>query len=109
MHTEKRSFAIVKVERKNGSKVNIEQGRYISASPSAAAKKIYSQVAQVVSKVSSKFMEPLKVHIRESTAGAKNDKVYSYSVKREKLAEPILRVIKGQTITYKYNVVAKAL
>ncbi len=94
-----RSFAIVKVERQNGTKVPIVEGRYISTTPSAAAKKVYSQVIQQKLATGT-----LKVQVRESTAGAGNDKVYSYTVKREKLKEPVERVIKGKTIVHKYHI-----
>lgn len=103
-----RSFAIVKIERVNGAKVDIGTGRYMSSSPREAAKKVYSQAAQQLQKGSTRFTETLKVHIRESTAGT-SDKVFSYRIKRRKLDKPVERVIAGKKVVHRYTVEVAAL
>jgi len=86
-----RTFTVVKI-RKPGQKSSVTSitseggGRYVSASPQAAAKKAFSRAC---SAKRIKGQCTLEVTIRETTAGS-GGKQFSYKFKRVKLPEPVV-------------------
>lgn len=95
-----RSFTIA------GSGIGYKGSRFISDGPSAAAKKAGKRLFQLVDN-EAKFKtfnnkKTLKFIVRETTRGA-GRKTYYYIVSREEKKEPLVRVINGVEVTYKWD------
>ena len=88
--------------------INVSGGRYVSETPSGAAKKAATKLFQKA-KNSKKYKSLRKITftVRETTSGS-NKTEYNYSAVREKLKEPVRRVINGVTIINEYKINVKA-
>ena len=93
-----RSFTVEKIN--NSSPRN--PGRYISANPSGAARKAFTQYSR------NKSLNNAIIIMRETTRGVDNDKLYKYKVSRKKLDPPVETERNGIVVTYKYKTVVKA-
>lgn len=104
-----RSFALINVNNKSVPKT----GRYMSATPSGAAKKAFNELlkskktkSKSKSKSKSKCKKSrisMRIVLLETTEGSKK-KEYSYKVKRITLKEPRVITLKnGTTIEYCYD------
>jgi hypothetical protein len=99
-----RSFTIVHVEDVNGKikgKKNLG-GRFISDSPSSAARKAVSRICR---ESAIRGQCTLIVHIRETTQGSAH-KEYRYKGKR--VLKPVTVNRGGEEITYRYSTKVKA-
>jgi hypothetical protein len=102
MEQEDRSFTVVSIYR-TGRKLKTTGGRYISTTPSGAAKKAFSQYYRN-HKRSGRYS--LDIHLRETTQGTPN-KIFKYRV--SKVQEPTTVVKDGQSIHYEYKVKIKSV
>ena len=97
-----RSFTVIALH-KNGKKMRSDGGRYISKSPSSAAKKAFSQYYR---NHKTKGAFSLEIHIKETTQNS-SDKIFKYKVSKVKDPKDIT---KGkQIIHYEYTTKVKAL
>ena len=85
---EYRSFTIVEVSKHGGCKTKFKQGRYISKTPAGAAMKAFNAHCR---KKRIRGVCTLVVTLKETTSG-KGGKLFSYKLKRRKLAEPVIRL-----------------
>ena len=102
---DKRSFTVERIKMSNGKekgKKNIG-GRFVSSTPSGAAKKVGSKVC---SESSVKGRCVLYITIRETTLESKH-KQYVYKITRIK--DPVTVVRDGVEITYDYRTEAKRI
>lgn len=90
-----RTFVIVSMTGK-------EKGRYVSKTPAGAAKKIGSRVLK-----KKKNQLSTTVRVRETTQGSKK-KLYTYVVKKVKLAQKKVVMRDGKRISYEFKTVVKA-
>lgn len=97
-----RSFTIDAIYR-SGKKINFDGGRYISPTPSSAAKKAFTNAYNFLNG-NGKMM--LEIHIRETTQDS-NKKIYKYKVSRVKNITEV--TINGKTIIYTFTTKIKAL
>ncbi len=101
----KRSFTVEKIVTSNGKAKGASNlgGRFISSTPSGAAKKVGSKVC---SESSVKGRCVLYITIRETTRESKH-KDYVYKITRIK--DPVTIVRDGVEITYHYRTEAKRI
>lgn len=97
-----RSFTVTKVYVHN-SLVNFYDGRYLSSTPSGAAKKVFSQVLKTCAPEDTKSME---IHIKETTQNSLK-KDYKYRVYREEVNKMVM--ICGKEVFYRYKTLTRAL
>lgn len=97
MDSSKRSFTVDTINNKKVKSGN--GGRYISSTPSGAAKKAYSQFATSAKK-------QLVICMRETTQGSAK-KCFKYKVSRQKQNNEV--TIQGEPILFKYKIVTKAM
>jgi hypothetical protein len=97
-----RSFTIDAIY-KAGKKIRYSGGRYISSTPSSAAKKAFSQYYRT-HKIKGKVT--LEIHIKETTNGSAH-KTYKYKVSKLKQINEVIR--NGEKIVYSYITKIKAL
>jgi hypothetical protein len=98
-----RSFTVESIYR-NGRKSKISGGRYLSDTPSSAARKAFSQA---IRKMNVTGRMSLEIHIRETTQGSLH-KQYTYRV--SKVANTTeADWINGQNIVFKYTTKIKSL
>lgn len=102
MESNSRSFTVVAFY-KGGRKLKTNGGRYISSTPSGAAKKAFSQYFRN-HKTSARFS--LDVYIRETTQNT-NHKMYKYKISKINESNTIER--NGQKIQYEYKIKVKSL
>ena len=97
-----RSFTVEKIQTSSGKKKGSDNlgGRFLSSTPSGAAKKVGSKVC---SNSSIKGQCTLYITIRETTQGS-DHKEYTYKVKR--ILDPVTIERNGVEITYRYRTVA---
>lgn len=97
-----RSFTVEKIETSSGKKKGSENlgGRFLSSTPSGAAKKVGSKVCR---NSSIKGQCTLYITIRETTQGS-DHKEFTYKVKR--MLDPVTIVHDGVEITHRYRTVA---
>jgi hypothetical protein len=88
---------------KSGKKSRISGGRYISETPSDAAKKAFSQAYR---SMRGKDKTKLEIHMRETTSGSAH-KIYKYKVSRKPISKDIERG--GEMIHYSYYTKVKAI
>lgn len=101
----KRSFTIVSFSVKGKSKGSSNGGRFISTTPSSAARKAATQICR---DSNIRGQCSIVVKMKETTQGSSH-KEFKYSVKRIKLREPEIVMRDGQEIVYKYTTKVKAL
>ena len=100
-----RSFTIVKLINKKGSKKNkdtkrnIRGGRYMSEGPMGAASKVFSKVCRE-SRIKGRCT--FVIVIQETTAGS-SKKIYKYKGKRMLLKKPVVLVKDGNKVQFKYH------
>jgi hypothetical protein len=96
-----RSFTIESIHTTNGKLVRFTGGRFVSATPASAARKIFSRVYR-----ESKGRGPmtLKVAVRETTR-SNEGKVFTYNVMRVAQKRQVER--DGQLITYNFTTKVK--
>jgi hypothetical protein len=94
-----RSFTIIRIKSNSKGKKTKEGGRYISQTPSGAAKKAFNQECKS-SKIRGQCT--LLIILRETTQGSKK-KLYRYYMKRIKLAKPIILEKDGNKIKIQYK------
>lgn len=101
----KRSFTIVNVSTGSGKVKGSSNlgGRFVSHTPSGAARKAGTQVCRA-SKV--KGQCSVVVTLQETTAGS-SKKQFKYRVKRVK--DPVTVVRDGQEVTYNYKTVVHSM
>lgn len=102
MESGDRSFT-VETFYKSGKKLRVSGGRYISSSPSSAARKAFSQYYRNHKK---KGVFTLEVHLKETTSKSSH-KIYKYKVSKVKEEKEIVR--DGKVITYSYKTKIKAI
>ena len=98
-----RSFTIDKIINANGNRIRFDGGRYLSQTPSGAARKAFSQAYR---HMKAKGRLSLEIHIRETTNGSAR-KIFMYKVRR--VAQETEREINGEIITYSYVTKVKAI
>jgi hypothetical protein len=105
--SDKRSFTIVSVKTSRGKEKGNANlgGRFLSSTPSGAAKKAATRVCRD-SKI--KGQCSLVISIRETTRNS-SGKEHSYRVNRIRLSSPQVIVRDGQEVVYKYTTKVKAL
>ena len=91
-----RSFTIQEVRDSTGKKLRYDGGRFISNTPSSAAKKAFSSY---IKKNDNK--KSLTINIKETTQGSLH-KNYTYKVIKQKVNEE-RELPNGQIIQYKYK------
>lgn len=97
-----RSFTIDAIY-KQGNKTRFSGGRYISSTPSGAARKAFSQAQR---HMRHKGRLTLEIHMRETTQGS-NKKMFKYKVSKINDSTEIER--NGETVVYKYSTKIKAI
>mgnify|MGYP002478428237 CR=1 FL=1 len=90
-----RSFTIQEVRDSTGKKLRYDGGRFISNTPSSAAKKAFSSYNKHKDNKRS-----LNINIKETTQGSSH-KNYTYKVKKQK-SNAERELPNGQIIKYKY-------
>ncbi len=99
---DKRSFTVVSVSNKRGSKSGSNTGgRFISSAPSGAARKAASQVCR---ESSIRGQCTLFVAVKETTQGSAG-KVFHYKVKRVVVNHKVDH--DGKIVKHKYATIAK--
>lgn len=98
-----RSFTIESIKKTNGGRVNYKDGRFVSETPVAAAKKAFTKAYHHLRK---KGALSLIITMRETTQGS-HKKEYKYRVKR--VAEKTEVERDGETIVYSFITKAKAM
>ena len=96
-----RSFTIEKMTRA-GDPVRFKGGRYISETPSGAAKKAFTQAYRHMRNKPTSLV----IHMRETTQGSAH-KTFQYRVRRKAEHTEVER--NGETISYTYSLHVKAL
>ncbi len=89
-----RSFELAGAKRAGKKVASTKPGRYISSSPSGAAKKMLTQLCRQ-KKITGVCV--FVVTLRETTMGGKG-KEYTYAVRRTRLPKPV--VLQGRAILY---------
>lgn len=99
---EGRSFTVESMHKACKS-LGVHGGRYISSTPSGAARKAFSQYYRH-HRISGRLS--LQIQIRETTSGS-SQKVFKYNVSKVNQERQVVR--NGETITYKYITKVKAI
>jgi len=97
MEEQKRSFTVY------GSNVNFKGGRYISLTPSSAAKKAASRIFREYPRKS-----VVVLTLRETTSGSNHDN-FSYKATKVNLKEPVVVTIGSKKIEYTFKIEIKAV
>lgn len=97
-----RSFTIDSIY-KNGNKIRFSGGRYISSTPSGAARKAFSQALR---HLQAKGRLSLEIHMRETTQGS-HKKIYKYKVSKVNDSKEVQR--NGETVVYMYYTKIRAI
>lgn len=93
-----RSFTIESIKTSSGKVLAQDQGRYISSTPSGAAKKAFSQ--------HKKSQRSLIVSVRETTRGSAC-KTFKYKVSSVKNTTEV--ILNGTPVVFKFKTVAHAM
>jgi hypothetical protein len=101
-----RSFSVVGVAKHGGCQTKFRAGRYISRSAAGAARKAFNEHCRV-KRIRGRCA--LVVTVQETTQGSKN-KQYTYKLRRDKLAEPLV-MMEGTPTQFliEYKIVAKSI
>jgi hypothetical protein len=78
-----RSFTVDKIINTQGKTISFTGGRYMSNTPSSAARKAFSQAYRVIRQQSNIRPRILDIHIRETTQGTSN-KIFKYRITRSR-------------------------
>jgi hypothetical protein len=97
-----RSFKIDAIKNVNGTNVNFTGGRYISNTPSGAAKKAFSSYNKLKRSVKS-----LKITMKETTQGSSH-KIFNYKVYKIK-SDMERELPNGNVIQYAYEIKTKSI
>lgn len=97
-----RTFTIEAIYR-NGRKIRFDGGRYVSDTPSGAARKAFTQAYRHTGATGRLSLE---VHIRETTQGSSH-KTYRYNVSR--VANSTEAGWINEDVTFKYTTKVRAL
>ena len=97
-----RSFTIDAVLR-GGKRFRLSGGRFMSETPSAAARKMFTSVYNQKIK---QGQATLEIHVRETTQNS-DKKIFKYKVSR--VANSTEVNIRGKTIIYQYSTKVKAI
>jgi hypothetical protein len=98
-----RSFTIEGIQKTKGGRVNYTGGRFLSETPSGAAKKAFSKAYHSINATGPLS---LKVKIRETTQGSMH-KTYDYRVTRK--AEKVEVERNGEMIIYNFTTKIKSI
>jgi hypothetical protein len=98
-----RSFTIENINRIDGRRINYNGGRFLSDTPSGAAKKAFSKAYHFINETGPLS---LKIKIRETTQGSVR-KTYEYRITRKVEKNTIER--NGEMITYKFTTKVKSI
>lgn len=98
-----RSFTIENIQKQSGGRINYTGGRFISETPSGAAKKAFSKAYHHINATGPLS---LKIKIRETTQGSLH-KTYDYRITRKAKNVEVER--KGQIITYNFTTKIKSI
>lgn len=101
MDSQDRSFTVEAFYR-SGNKLKTHGGRYISTTPSASAKKAFSQYIRNHKNAGNSLV----VDLKETTSGSAH-KVFKYRVSKVSDKKEVER--DGKTIVYKYSIKTRAL
>ena len=99
-----RSFTIDSI-LKNGRKVKYSGGRFISKTPSGAAKKMFTKACQLNKSGKKGTACSLIVNLHETTSGSRK-KEYSYRV--NKIYNPVEVNIGGDLVTFRHTIRTKS-
>lgn len=97
-----RSFKIDAIKNTSGNKVNFTGGRYISNTPSGAAKKAFSSYNKL-----KKSVKSLKITMKETTQGSAH-KTFNYKVSKIK-SDMERELPNGDVIKYAYEIKTKSI
>lgn len=97
-----RSFKIDAIKNTSGNKVNFTGGRYISNTPSGAAKKAFSSYNKL-----KKSVKSLKITMKETTQGSAH-KTFNYKVSKIK-SDMERELPNGDVIQYAYEIKTKSI
>lgn len=98
-----RSFTIDIIENPSGGKINYTEGRFVSDSPSAAARKMFTKAYH---HTKSKGPLSLKISLHETTQES-NKKEYKYRVTRK--ADRVEVEHKNETVVYNFTTKIKSI
>jgi hypothetical protein len=98
-----RSFTIESINKYGAGRVNYTGGRFISETPSAAAKKAFTKAYH---HLKAKGPMSLKICVRETTQGSLK-KEYTYRVTKKSEKVEVER--NGETITYNFTTKIKSV
>jgi hypothetical protein len=96
-----RSFTIVSIKTTTG-KINYTEGRFISSTPSGAARKMFTQAYRY----KKGQVKSMKITLRETTQNS-NKKEYTYRITKK--AEKTVVERDGEEITFNYTTKIKSL
>merc|ERR1711990_1031372 len=100
-----RSFTVINVTKGSGCTTKGHGGRFKSRAPVGAAKKAFSEFCRTKR---IRGVCTLLVVMKETTKGSAG-KTFAYRLKRHKLAQPIIRSVKGKEWVIEYEVKAKSV
>lgn len=98
-----RSFTIDSIQKYGGGRINYTGGRFISETPSGAARKAFTKAYHYTR---GKGPMSCKVTIHETTQGS-NKKEYIYKITKKSEKVEVER--KGEIITYNFTTKVKSL
>ena len=97
-----RSFTIDKITKTDGTTIHYYAGRFMGASPSQAAKKMFTHACNSMKACP----KSLKIKLHETTRGS-NKKEYNYKVSKKRELTDVQRG--NELITFKYTIKTKAI
>ena len=89
----KRSFSVVRVNKTNGSEINVPMGKYISSSPRGAAEKSFTQITREKNIESGTLL----ITMKETTKASKGN-MWTYNLTKQLRSKPL--ELMGRTIRY---------
>ena len=98
-----RSFTIESIKKTTGTSVRYTEGRFISDTPSGAARKVFTKAYH---HLKAKGPLTLKIKIRETTQGSAK-KEYDYKVSRKSETTEVER--NGEVIVYNFTTKIKSI
>lgn len=101
----KHRYSIIKVTHANGCATKFRPGNYVSSTPVGAARKAGTQLC-AHKRISGRCT--FIVSIERTDVPKDKRKVYTYKIRRIKLAKPEIRMIGDRKIVNKYKTVASA-
>jgi DnaJ-domain-containing protein 1 len=98
----KRIFQIIDVSTRNKKIKSKKGGKYISSSPSGAAKKVFTRECRL-SKIKGQCTLIVKIQDMDSK------KIFKYKMKRLVAKNPVERMINGKKVVYKYETIVRSM